>query len=200
MHIDDTIDQCAAFGFTRAIRFVTRVDTLRSQAESRNGDVDRALLSFTAPYNNISNAGMDEVERMFYVCRGRLFTFNFEDPKGSQVTNELFGVGDGETSIFQLSRLFQAAGGTVTYSSTIALPIDPVILVAGSPSFPDVDLEFGTVDFGSSPPEIGEALTWSGGYNRKVRFDQDEIQFSLDNIRDGGFAHNGTLTLVEVDE
>lgn len=195
MFIDDTIDQCAAYGFTGGPSFRTNIAELRSWREKRNADVDMARHSYTAPYSNISDDGWREIRRMFYVCRGRLHSFRLRDPNDYIATNELFGIGDGVTARFQLSNLSEADG--VTYSRLVQLPVNPHVFADGVEDFPSIDLTTGEVDFGSNPPAIGAALTWSGLFDIKVRFDQDELPFSLDSRRGAGFAHNGQVNLIE---
>jgi uncharacterized protein (TIGR02217 family) len=195
MFIDDTIDQCAAYGFTGGPTFRTNIAEMRSWREKRNADVDMARHEYSAPYNNISQEGWREIRRMFYVCRGKLHSFRLRDPNDYQAANELFGIGDGVSTIFQLSNLSEADG--VTYSRLVQLPVNPTIYVDGVEVAASVDLVTGEVDFGSSVPLLGEALTWSGTFDIKVRFDQDSLPFSLDSRRSDGFAINGSVNLIE---
>lgn len=195
MFIDDTIDQCAAYGFTGGPTFRTNIAEMRSWREKRNADVDMARHEYSAPYNNISHEGWREIRRMFYVCRGKLHSFRLRDPNDYQASNELFGIGDGVTTAFQLSNLSEADG--VTYSRLVQLPVNPTIFVDGVEVAASVDLQTGEVDFGSSVPQLGEALTWSGFFDVKVRFDQDSLPFSLDSRRPDGFAINGSINLIE---
>jgi uncharacterized protein (TIGR02217 family) len=195
MFIDDTIDQCAAYGFTGGPTFRTNIAEMRSWREKRNADVDMARHEYSAPYQNIDQDGWREIRRMFFVCRGKVNSFRLRDPNDFQASNELFGIGDGTTHLFQLSNLSEADG--VTYSRLVQLPVNPVIYVDGIESAAAVDLQTGEVDFGSSIPEVGAALTWSGEFDVKVRFDQDSLPFSLDSRRGDGFAMNGTVNIIE---
>jgi uncharacterized protein (TIGR02217 family) len=195
MFIDDTIDECAAFGFTGGPTFRTNIAELRSWREKRNADVDMARHEYSAPYQNISQEGWREIRRMFFVCRGKLHSFRLRDPNDYQADQELFGIGDGVTSTFQLSNLSEADG--VTYSRLVQLPVNPTIYVDGVEVAASVDLHTGEVEFGSNVPLLGEALTWSGFFDIKVRFDQDSLPFSLDSRRGEGFALNGSINLIE---
>lgn len=195
MFIDDTIDQCAAYGFTGGPVFRTNIVEMRSWRESRNADVDMARHMYSAPYQNIDQEGWREIRRMFFVCRGRVHCFRLRDPNDDRADQELFGIGDGTTSLFQLSTLSEADG--ITYSRLVQLPVNPVIYVDGVEVAASVDLQSGEVDFGSSVPDVGAALTWSGMFDVKVRFDQDELPFSLDSRRGDGFALNGSVNLIE---
>lgn len=184
MFIDDTIAQCAAYGFSGGPMFNTRITALRNARERRNAEWARARHVYSAPYLNIPAGGIAEVRRMFYACRGRLHCFRFRDPLDFTAVAEPFGVGDGVRKVFQLSKRATADG--VTYDRVIALPVDPVI--AGDP---DVDFETGAVTYETAPLGL---LTWSGQFDVKVRFDQDDMPFSLDNPN----AHNGSVNLIEV--
>lgn len=194
MFIDAYIDQCAGFGFVGGPTFNTRITHMRNKSEFRNGDWDDARHVYSAPYLNIKITGYRSLRTMFYVCRGRLHCFRYRDPNDDEpVVNEPFGVGDGATSIFYLSKISEADG--VTYDRRVALPINPVVYVNGVPDTPDINIVTGVVDFGSSPPGIGDALTWSAdAFDVKVRFDQDELPFSLDSPD----ARNGSVNLIEV--
>jgi hypothetical protein len=178
MFIDDTINQCAAYGWVGGPTFRTNLVEMRSWREKRNADVDMARHEYSAPYQNIDQEGWREIRRMFFVCRGKVNSFRWRDPNDFQASNELFGIGDGTTHLFQLSK-------------------NPVIYVDGIESAAAVDLQTGEVDFGSSIPEVGAALTWSGEFDVKVRFDQDSLPFSLDSRRGDGFAMNGTVNIIE---
>lgn len=193
MFVDDRINQCEAFGFTGGPTFRTLITSLRNEREIRNGEWAIARHVYGASYLNIGVDGMKEVRRMFYVCRGRLHSFRFTDPVDHDAANVIFGVGDGVTSIFQLSKPSEADG--IIYRRQIALPVTPSVTVNAAPSTPDIDLETGEVDFGMSPPGMGEILRWSAvRFDVKVRFDQDELPFSLDNPD----AMNGSVNLIEV--
>lgn len=192
MFIDATIAQCAAYGFVGGPTLNTRIVSLRNERERRNANWAVARHSYSAPYQNISKLGMAEIRRMFLVCRGRLHCFRFRDPISFEAVNDQFGVGDGVTNRFQLSTRAEVDG--VVYDRLVALPILPIITVDNVPDTPDVDFETGMVDFGSSPPANGEILRWSGTYDVKVRFDQDDLPFSFDNPN----ALNGSVKLMEV--
>lgn len=88
MFIDDTIEQCHSFGFTGGPMFNTRITQLRNFRERRNAEWDIARHSYTASYINIGRDGMKEVRRMFYVCRGKLHCFRFEDPVDHDAQDE----------------------------------------------------------------------------------------------------------------
>lgn len=191
MFIDDTIAQCSAYGFVGGPTFNTRVTTLRNARERRNAEWANARHSYSANYLNIPRGGTAEVRRMFYVCRGRLNCFRFRDPMDFTALDAQFGVGNGVATVFQLSKPSTADG--LTYNRRVALPVGAVVLVNGVSAPHSVNVETGEVTF-TTPPGIGAVLTWSGEFDVKVRFDQDDLPFSIDNVN----AHNGSINLIEV--
>jgi len=110
-----------------------------------------------------------------------------------------FGVGDGTTSIFQLSKTYSF--GSATYVRPLTKPkAGHVIYLDGTPDLETANLLTGIVDFGSSPPGDGVILTWTGEFRVPVRFSDFYLPSTIDNrFGSGGkFATNGTCTLEEV--
>lgn len=198
-HIDEYLAPCAAFSFQIVVEFQTRVHTRRNKRESRNADWDQGRHSASAPFNNISNDGFLEIKRMFMACRARLHTFKLEDPADHEAENEIFGIGDGDTQQFQLRKVSTA--DSISYEREIYLPRAGVTFTAnGAPVFPSYDPLTGVVDFGSPAPAAGVVLRWSGEFDLKVRFAQDQLGFTIDNRSNAQFRMNGSVDLVEVPE
>lgn len=125
---------------------------------------------------------------------GALESFLWQDPDDRTATDQVFGTGDGITTVFRLGR---ALGGAWEPVSAVAGA--PVIKKAGVPqgaSLADA-VESLALDFVTSsyqvwandysfdantaivtfhaPPAAGAALTWSGEYLRRVRFESDSM-------------------------
>lgn len=194
MFLDDTIAACATYGFTGGPMFKTRVIALANQRERRNADWDIARHFYSAPYQNLDADGMREVRRMFYAARGRLHTFRLTDPNDHTATDEPFGTGDGVTTVFQLSKRSESDG--IEYNRRVTLPVAAIVEANGVVVAPTINASTGAVVFSSAPAE-GALLTWSGEFDVQVRFDQDELPFSLDSRRGASFAGNGTVNLLE---
>jgi len=120
---------------------------------------------------------LDELNRLlgfFNLYRGRSRAFSFYDPNDNLVTNQQFGTGDGVTKTFQLLRT--GGFGQMKWS-------EPVLAVLGTPKvsvgISDVTAftigSLGQITF-TTAPTSGAALTWSGQFMFRVRFDQDELE------------------------
>lgn len=118
--------------------------------------------------------------------KGRVDTFLFTDPDFNAITSGTaaqygqFGTGDGSTLIFQLVALYQNSGGpgqpeiiqnlngaAVLYDNGAAISAANYTIGAT-----------GIVTFGSGhAPASGHALTWSGSFYYRCRFDDDAISW-----------------------
>ena len=121
-----------------------------------------------------AEAELQTLEAFFKARRGSFDNFLFTAPDDAAVTGQLFGTGTGSATAFQLVR---SLGG---YS-------EPVVDLNGAPQiFNNGALQAtpanysvsatGLVTF-TSAPLSGRALTWSGAYYWRVRFDRDELEF-----------------------
>lgn len=116
----------------------------------------------------------------FYLARqGSFDSFLFDDITDNTVTDMQFGVGDGATTGFQLTRAFGAGG------NTFAEPVQNVhtltnIKKAGvtqtNPANYTIDAN-GFVTFAVAPANLA-ALTWTGTYYMRCRFLSDSIDMS----------------------
>ncbi len=191
------IEPVPGFGFSGGPEFQTNIQNLQSGREKRNGEWAICRHKYTAPYKNISNDGYLAVKRVFLICRGRLHTFLHRDWGDFTATDEPFGIGDGTTTTFQLSKLSDLGGGA-TYSRIVTKPDTGVaIKVNGVVTAASVSQLDGSVAF-SSAPASGAALTWSGEFFVQVRFDMDYLPFTLDDRNAGGYITNGSVDLIEV--
>lgn len=118
-------------------------------------------------------AELQTLAGFFNQRRGSWDSFLWLDPGDNVATGANFGTGDGATKVFTLSRPF--GGFLEPVQDFVALP---AVYVAGvlkaSPA--DYTITAGKVTFGAAPA-AGAALTWSGQFYRRVRFERDETEF-----------------------
>lgn len=131
------------------------------------------------------------------ICRGMTFAFLFRDWTDYQATDQQFGVGDGTTTVFQLSKQSSLPGGT-PYARTVRAPDAGVVVkVGGVVTAATVSAATGAVTFATAPAN-NAVLTWTGTYHLVMRFDNDELMVTiLNEFADGGFTMNGTVDLIE---
>lgn len=193
------IEQCPAYTFSGGPNFSTNIQTLVNGSEKRNADWDVCRHSYSAPFNNLTDAQYLAIKSVFLICRGKAHTFLFKDWADYEATDEAFGTGDGVTKVFQLKKISTVAGTSATYERIIDKPVaGATFKVAGVATGGALDTATGLVTFAAAPAN-GAALTWSGEFRVHVRFDNDSLPFSLDSARAaGGYANNGSVDVMEV--
>jgi uncharacterized protein (TIGR02217 family) len=206
MHLRAYIDACQAYGWSGSQDFNTRVTTLANGRERRNANASQGRHRYTVPFQNISREEYRSIRQMHEVCLGMLHAFLYFDPLANEADAQLFAVGDGATTQFQLSTLSVIDG--VSYQRQVtalyrpgdngeAVPSTVTVTVNGAPTVVTLNEDRGLVIFAAAPA-LGANLRWSGLFSVWVRFDSDTLPFSIDNRRGEGYAHNGTVTLIEV--
>jgi uncharacterized protein (TIGR02217 family) len=122
-----------------------------------------------------------EVVAFFRAVRGQAIAWRFKDPLDHTATNQLLGVGDGETTTVQLVKHYDLGGGT-DYARTIYKPVAGTVQVFGDgedlTGFWTVNA-LGLVTFTDLPPE-GMVVTWSGEFDVPCRFSSDRIETSFE--------------------
>lgn len=117
--------------------------------------------------------------------RGRYDTCLYIDPEFSSVTAQQFAVADGTAGPFQLTALYAPTSGA--YSGIGASEI--IQNLNGTPTLQDNGTLItssnytigatGLVTFGAGHfPTSGHLLTWTGSFYYRLRFDEDEIDWT----------------------
>lgn len=116
---------------------------------------------------------MQTLAGFFNARRGSWDSFLWRDPGDSVAAVVAFGTGDGATKVFTLSRPF---GGFLEPVQDFVSA--PSVYVAGAlkASPADYTILSGKVTFAAAPA-AGAALTWSGQFYKRVRFERDETEF-----------------------
>jgi len=113
----------------------------------------------------------------FNSVNGRWGVFQYTDPLDNAAgPDQVFGIGDGATTAFQLVRAF---GGFVepVFAVNSVTNVKKNGVVQSSPSNYSVSNK-GVVTF-TSAPSFGDTLTWTGTFLWFCRFDTDEQEFSM---------------------
>jgi uncharacterized protein (TIGR02217 family) len=126
------------------------------------------LLRSAAAYAELQSLGG------FFMARyGRWDNWLFADPGDSVAVLEPFGTGDGVTTEFQLKRAFGAFS-----EPCMNVAAGPSIYKAGALQGGGYSISStGLVTFGSAPGS-GQALTWSGTYYFRCRWDMDAQEYN----------------------
>lgn len=126
------------------------------------------LLRADVPYS--------EFQQLFgFICarRGSWDSFLYLDPEDGTAVLQQFGIGDGAQTVFPLSRSF----GAYT-EDTLNVAVDPEIYVNAVLQTTGYAVSGGVVTF-TSPPANDAALTWSGTYYMRCRFQTDNTPLSF---------------------
>lgn len=118
----------------------------------------------------LSQTDLASLAGFFNARRGSFDNFLFFDQVDNSVANQVFAVGDGQSTQFQLVRNY----GGVT-EPVLAVVGTPVIKVNGVITAVSIDSN-AVVTF-STAPAAGATLSWSGQYYFRVRFTQDSSDF-----------------------
>jgi uncharacterized protein (TIGR02217 family) len=102
--------------------------------------------------------------------------------------DQRIGVGDGVTTTFALSKLYQSGAATYTRPIRKAVAGTVVVALAADPKVEGqevtIDPDAGLVTF-LSPPDIGTIITAGFEFDVPVRFDIDRIQTSVATFNAG---------------
>lgn len=191
-YLDAYIEQCPGYGWQGGPAFQTTIVTMRNGRERRNAEWSNARHSFTMPFNNINQQGYIGIKQMHLSCLGRLRAFKFVDALDHDATGEVFGQGNGVQTTFQLRKV-SVIDGVSYIRNTYVIEPGGVFRVNGTPAAHTIDLDRGLVTFSVAPANLSTLSgTWEFGL--WVRFDQDDLPFSIDNLN----AINGSVSLIEV--
>ncbi len=182
----------------------TDVVLLGSGAEERNARWAHSRRRYDAGYGVKSLAGLQAVVAFFEERRGRLHGFRFRDRldhasaqpgAAPSPVDQLIGTGDGETSVFALTKTYGA--GEAGYVRPIVKPVAGSVRVAvdgeEAAAF-DVDPTTGLVTFAEPPPD-GASLTAGFVFDVPVRFDTDRLDVNLTSFAAGDIP---SIPLVEI--
>lgn len=127
----------------------------------------------SAPYNELQ-----QLMGFFVRMKGSYDSFLFSDPVDNLVTEQTFGLGDGEETVFQLIRTWGGATDIVqNLNGTPTIYIDDVEI-----NVSEYTISNGAVTFDTAPDEDA-VLTWTGHYYFRCRFNMDAAEFN-------NFMHN----------
>ena len=165
------------FGVMRAVVAPpVQVRTTPSRREFRARDATLPLYQYTLAYEFLrSNATWAELQTLagFFNARGGSFdSFLFTDPDDYSVAGQLFGTGDGTTTVFALVRSFGGfAEATPDLNGPASIYVNGTLITTG------YTVSAGVVTF-TTAPTAGQVLTWAGSFYRRVRFLKDQLDFS----------------------
>ena len=201
------IRACEGYGWQGGPRFSTRIVTKANGRERRNADWDQPQHQFGFPLNNIGQTQYVPVKEMHLNRRGAWGCFLFRDRLDYIADDEILATAEAGQTEFQLGK-WSVIDGVAYFRKVFALfapnadgtaqEADPEVTVNGSPAGAHtVDHDRGAIIF-DTPMTGGEVLRWSGVFAVWVRFQSDDLPFSIDNLSGGEYIVNGMVNLVEM--
>jgi len=175
----------------------TEVVTLANGFEERNTPWAHSRRRYDA---GVGMRSLDDIETLiafFEARRGQLHGFRWKDwsdfkgtapSKPLHFRDNVIGLGDGETTVFQLAKVYRS--GAESYARPISKPVEGSV-VAGLDEAElvygvhfDVDYTTGLISFNDAPDE-GVEVSASFEFDVPVRFDIDRIQTSQASFQAG---------------
>ncbi len=187
----------------------TEVVVLGSGFEERNARWADSRRTFNAGYGVKSLNDLNAVVAFFEERRGRLYGFRWRDRLDWQscppedmpsALDQIIGVGDGASDVFQLLKTYGAVHAP--WSREIKKPVQGTALIAlagveqtAGTDF-TVDTSTGQITFAAGNiPGSGVNITAGYAFDVPVRFDADSIEVNLDGFRHGAVPN---IPIVEV--
>lgn len=177
-HLDARLLDRVAYGTIYGTGYKTEVHTLKSGLERRKALWSTPRGQFAVMYKMLKADQHEQVVAAFHACAGRLNTFRLHDRTDDTASNEPIGTGTGAPETYQLSRRLSFAG--VSRDLPVLLPnADNFRVFVGGveTSAYTLDPLLGRLTLTAAD---GAAVTWSGTFDKKVRFDDDDLEFTLE--------------------
>lgn len=160
-------------------RFSTKIQSSVSGRETRAAFMAYPLWDITLAYeflrSNVAYRELDTLAGFFLQMRGALDSFLLTVPNDNSVSEMQFGIGDGLTKTYQLTRTRGANGFGFTEPCQNIASISGV-KIAGVATTDYTLGSTGLVTFATAPA-AGTALTWSGSFYYRCRFVDDTADF-----------------------
>ncbi len=154
--------------------FNTRVQRSPTMREVRYSLSSYPTYLIRLSYEYLEAADYQALVGFFLARRGQFDNFLFTDPEDCNATNEQIGVGNGSRKDFQLLRTLGGWVEPVENVNTISsIRVNGVTKAAGTDYTVGAT---GIVTFTVAPP-AGHAVTWSGTFYFRCRFNQDSAEF-----------------------
>ncbi|WP_444922785.1 DUF2460 domain-containing protein [Microbulbifer sp. DLAB2-AF] len=184
-----------AYGSEYGHRYKTEIKALRSGVERRNAEWERPLGRYSVLFKNLDYADHQIVVAAHHACMGALIGFRFKDASDFEAEQEVIGFGTGNSESYQLVKKY--VFGAFSYQRKIAKPVigRVTIFVDGNPVAHSIDYTTGLVQLSA---DNGAEITWSREFDVPVRFEDDEIGFSIDNRHQRMPVLNGNVELLEI--
>jgi uncharacterized protein (TIGR02217 family) len=172
--------------------FSSTINTSFAGDEYRVRNWTGALSKWVVDLTNKPVALYSQVEAFFYCVGGQACAFRFLNHLDFQATNQVIGLGDGITAVFQLQTSYTS--GMRTFTRNVVKPITSAVMKfdgsycadtvsiyvngASTTAF-SLDPTTGLVSFETAPAATS-VISWSGQFHFPVRFTSDELKATIE--------------------
>lgn len=175
----------------------TEITQISNGFEERSTPWQHSRRRFDAGVAMRSLDDLQELVAFFEARKGQLHAFRWKDwsdfkscvpGRVAAFDDVVIGVGDGETTVFQLLKTY--ASGPYSYERPITKPVEGTVKVGiqGDEMLLgdqfEVDLSTGLVTFATAP-DVDAQVTAGFEYDVPVRFDTSSIRISVSNFQAG---------------
>jgi uncharacterized protein (TIGR02217 family) len=173
-----------AYGLHAGPGYATDVLRLKSGSESRNQNWSLPLHVFDGSTTARTQAERDEIDAFFRAMRGRTHGFRLFDPGDNAVTTS--GT-DGIVTLisgssYQLYKRYTS--GAQSSDRKITKPVSGSTTIAGGGTY-SLDTTTGIITHSGGAAPTG----WTGSFDVPVRFDHDELRWSIVDRAGGGYIY-----------
>lgn len=191
-----------SLGFSGGPTFATEKLQMVNGRIRRMANRSLAIHVYTFSYKNQPNAVIEELRGIFYDRMGDLRTFLLKDFSDYIATDEVFGLGDGNETAFQLIKTYTAGYNPYERpirhikAGTLVLKRAGVEVSEGDSPTEVTVSSTGLVTF-TTAPSVGQELTWSGEFYVPVNFDGDQFSVETNYTLDITVKTLPALTAIE---
>lgn len=197
MFIEERLLDSVSFGTVYGESFKTDVVTMRNKSESRNMLWSESQGLFTLVFNAMLPEDRFKIMQVFRTCRGRGIGFRLKNWTDFKAERQKIGIttGSNENVSFQLKATYESHGFTT--EKTIYKPVEGGVKVFSGDEEIPFTLDYTTGIVTIFDTKISE-IYWSGEFDIPVRFDSDEIHWSVDSKTGDNFIMGTDLDLREI--
>lgn len=158
----------------------TKIDTAVSGTERRRQLWSYPIWKFKVAYEVLRDAPdrleLQKLVAFFNAHAGMFQEFFYFDRSDNTATSQTFGLGDGVTTSFQLTRT--QAVGSITFTEPVrAISGTPTVKINGVTTTAYTVGSRGLITF-TSPPAAAAVISWTGNFFHVCRFMADDMDTS----------------------
>ncbi|GMO61641.1 MAG: DUF2460 domain-containing protein [Rickettsiales bacterium] len=178
-----------AFNSTSIIEFSTNITQSKNGSEVRNINWDTPRLKFNVKNSIKTISELQELMLFFRKVQGRANAFKFKDWSDYKAIGEQIGIGDGTNTDFYLIKKYGDFVRKIKQPTALKIYINDI-------ENSDYQIENGIIVF-ETAPEQDAIITADFEFDVLVRFDNDELEISMCDLKSGNIKD---IMLVEVIE